>query len=332
MAFDKDELKRVIKEFVVDGTDKSVPQVEAEDRTQAASVLYEVLREQETVVRQNPKAAEQLISNWYACESDSVSDCVARFFAEAKANEIAGVFYHDEQLAGELKNRYMFDLIEMIRFAKMQRESLRDTASYNRHIEKALGDMKNNLVVLLQLKSTQEELLPVLAKYYEFTKNVNTAKVWVKFHSLYRYDTFELFLKQIKSELLGTYKRGTLRAEALKSYIERGDADAMETYMETLMETALDDRNKTEEMISCNVAFPLEDAFLINFVALFAPEGDHAAAMDYFLHSTDEAAENGFDWLEHNAERMVSAKEQEQISAYRAKKKPTAYSAEKWLR
>jgi hypothetical protein len=39
---------------------------------------------------------------------DSVSDAYLGFLP-SDANEIAGVFYHVRTLAGELKNRYMFD-------------------------------------------------------------------------------------------------------------------------------------------------------------------------------------------------------------------------------
>ncbi len=101
----------------------------------------------------------------------------------------------DTDLMNSLKNFYIFRIIEKIRFAKMQRESLRDTAAYNRHIEKVLTEIRDALRVLFELNTSYDELEAILEKYYEFNRHVNIAKSWIEFFSLKDYDTFNHFIK-----------------------------------------------------------------------------------------------------------------------------------------
>lgn len=92
-----------------------------------------------------------------------------------------------------MKNRCYFELAEKIRFAKLQRESLRDTGAYNRHVAKSLHEMKNALEILFQLGVEREEILPVLKQYLELTGSVNTEQGWSDYDALKVYPLFAEF-------------------------------------------------------------------------------------------------------------------------------------------
>lgn len=109
---------------------------------------------------------------------------------------IINFFRSDLALADFLKNSYIYRIIEQIRFAKMQRESLRDTTAYNRHIEKILTEVKDALRVLFELGTSYEELEAILEKYYEFNRHVNISSSWIEFFSLKGYETFNRFIKK----------------------------------------------------------------------------------------------------------------------------------------
>lgn len=110
------------------------------------------------------------------------------------ASSIMKFFAADVSLSNSLKNFYIFRIIEKIRFAKLQRESLRDTSAYNRHIEKVLTEVKDALRVLFELDTSYDELEAILEKYYEFNRHVNIPSSWIEFFSLKGYDTFNQFI------------------------------------------------------------------------------------------------------------------------------------------
>lgn len=118
---------------------------------------------------------------------------IRKFIDETSCFSFAGIFSRDPELSEGLKNLYFFDLVEKVRFSKMQQESLRDTSTYNRHIEKSLTEMKNALAVLFELGSEYTEVQSVLEKYFEFTRHVNTSKAWLEFDSLKKYPVFQKF-------------------------------------------------------------------------------------------------------------------------------------------
>lgn len=94
-----------------------------------------------------------------------------------------------------VKNIVIFELAEKMRFAKLQRESLRDTSTYNRHIAKSLTEMNHALTILLELGVDYEEISPSLEMYYQFNRHVNTPEHWEEFYYLKKYPLFIKFLE-----------------------------------------------------------------------------------------------------------------------------------------
>lgn len=92
-----------------------------------------------------------------------------------------------------IKNKSYFELAEKIRFAKLQRESLRDTGAYNRHIAKSLHEMKNELTILFELGIEREEIEAVLDKFLEYTGSVGTKEAWDDYDALKVYPLFSQF-------------------------------------------------------------------------------------------------------------------------------------------
>jgi hypothetical protein len=99
-----------------------------------------------------------------------------------------------------MKNKCYFDLAEKIRFAKMQRESLRDTGAYNRHIAKSLSEMKQTLVIIFELGIQPEEILPILQQYQEYTGSVQTEQAWADYDALKVYPVFQQFERDHPAE------------------------------------------------------------------------------------------------------------------------------------
>lgn len=107
---------------------------------------------------------------------------------QEQANVLKGTSFEEP-----MKNRCYFELVEKIRFAKMQRESLRDTGAYNRHIAKSIHEMKNELMMLFELGVEKEEIQSVLEKYLEFTGSVGTEQAWEDYDALKAYPLFAEF-------------------------------------------------------------------------------------------------------------------------------------------
>lgn len=105
-------------------------------------------------------------------------------------------FASDIDLSNALKNLYIFRIIEKVRFAKMQRDSLSDPAAYKRHTTKALTVIKDALRVLFELNADYDELEAILEKYYELNCQVNTTNCWTEFFALKGHGTFDQFIKE----------------------------------------------------------------------------------------------------------------------------------------
>lgn len=174
---------------------------------------------------------------------------IEQFFKQADAHDCAGVFAQDSALSEELKNKYIFELSEKIRYAKMQQESLRDTTSFNRHIEKVIGEMKDDFVVLYELSAAPEEIAPALEKFLEYTISVNTQSAWADFHELSRYAPFADHLKEIKSTLLHLFETSNMRPDALRYYIEQTDTDAIQSLRDILSETKTEEPERAKEIV-----------------------------------------------------------------------------------
>ena len=105
-------------------------------------------------------------------------------------------FATDINLSNSLKNLYIFRIIEKVRVAKMQRDSLSNPAAYKRHTTKALTAIKNALRVLFELNEGYDELEAILEKYYELNCQVNTTNCWTEFFSLRGHGSFDQFIKE----------------------------------------------------------------------------------------------------------------------------------------
>lgn len=161
------------------------------------SVLSDFINDNNEELKKKTKPLVELIKLLYKNDNTKNLDaCIKEFINDTASYKNAGIFAKETEMSDMLKNMYMFDLVEKIRFSKLQRESLRDTSSYNRHIEKSLTDMKNALIVLFELEADYKELFTALEKYYEFNRHVNTEKCWSEFNSLESYSSFNKFLEE----------------------------------------------------------------------------------------------------------------------------------------
>lgn len=136
-------------------------------------------------LKNNSKLWLDLIKYIYGIDNDIKA--VVQLMKDTQLYKLAGIFSNNNDVSERLKNVFLADLVEKIRFSKLQKESLRDTSTYNRHIAKSLTDMKNDIIVLLELKITQEEILPAIEKYYEFNTFVNTEQCWNEAEELKKY-------------------------------------------------------------------------------------------------------------------------------------------------
>lgn len=141
---------------------------------------------------------------------------IKKYIDKTSSYKAIAIFEKDDNTKANLKNLYAFDLIEKIRFAKLQKESLRDTSTYNRHIAKSLTEMRNYLIAFFELDCLYEEVEAILEKYMEFNMYVNTSKNWIEFYTLKEYEHFMTFLEKNKSVLIRGYEKGSLDFEAVR--------------------------------------------------------------------------------------------------------------------
>ncbi|MFZ7120848.1 MAG: hypothetical protein ACOWWH_07865 [Eubacteriaceae bacterium] len=163
------------------------------------SVLSDFINDNSDELRKKIKPLVKLIKLLYKNKNENAKNldaCIKEFINDTASYKNAGIFAKEAEISDMLKNMYMFDLVEKIRFSKLQKESLRDTSSYNRHIEKSLTNMKNSLIVLFELEADYKEVFAALEKYYEFNRHVNTEKCWSEFNSLKSYSSFNKFLEK----------------------------------------------------------------------------------------------------------------------------------------
>ena len=80
----------------------------------------------------------------------------------------AKVFIADSVIRESVINNYCSVMANFIVFSTAQRKNLKDTASYNRHIDKALPEMSDSLMILFELGANEGEYLTSLDKYFEF--------------------------------------------------------------------------------------------------------------------------------------------------------------------
>ena len=219
-----------------------------ENRELTQDLLEEILLSDIRMYIDKTDVLTNILSVVYDTDPNEKITGIEQFFKQADAYACAGVFLNDSALTEALKNKYMFELLEKIRFAKMQQESLRDTASYNRHIEKVIGEMKDDFVVLYELKSEPDELSAALEKYLTYTISINTISAWSDFHALSHYAPFADHLKEIEPTLLHLFETSSMRADALRYYVEQNDADAIETLRNVFSETKTEEPKRAKEI------------------------------------------------------------------------------------
>ena len=219
-----------------------------ENKELTQDLLEEILLSDMRMYIDKTEILTNILSVVYETDPNDKVAGIEQFFKQADAHACAGVFLNDSALTEALKNKYMFELLEKIRFAKMQKESLRDTASYNRHIEKVIGEMKDDFIVLYELDSEPEELSSALEKYLDYTLSINTISAWTDFHELSHYTSFADHLKEIKPTLLHLFKTSNMRADALRYYVEQNDTDALQILRDMLSETKEEEPERAKEI------------------------------------------------------------------------------------
>lgn len=215
----KENVMRILDEYFLNINDDIL---KIEDKEFVKHLLSDYIAEKKKNLI-DEKLLIKLLNYLYSGESSDTNQpavMIHRFIEETGSYQIAAIFKNDIELAGALKNLYMFDLIEKIRFSKMQKESLRDTSTYNRHIEKALTEMRNDLCALFELGADYGETLPVIEKYYEFNRYVNTTKGWNEFYSLKDYPQFQQYLIEREDSIIQDYEQKGLLTESIQTFLD----------------------------------------------------------------------------------------------------------------
>ena len=219
-----------------------------ENKELTQDLLEEILLSDMRMYIDKTNVLTNILSVVYGTDPTDKVAGIEQFFKQADAHACAGVFLNDDALTEALKNKYIFELSEKIRFAIMQKESLRDTASYNRHIEKVIGEMKDDFIVLYELDSDPEELSSALEKYLDYTLSINTISAWTDFYELSHYPLFAEHLKEIKPMLMHLFETSNMRADALRYYVEQNDAEAIQTLQDVLSETKTEEPERAKEI------------------------------------------------------------------------------------
>lgn len=224
MGYSEKCINKLLHNFFIEKCDlQELTQAISENEELVFILLSKYMYENKNILSNNPMKVIQLIQLLYKdtnVDINNKSSLIKQFIHKTSAYSTMGIFIKDEMLSDELKNLYMFDIVEKIYFSKLQKESLRDTSTYNRHIAKTLTEIRDSVIVLFELQSTNEELISVLEKYYEFNRYVNTPKCWIEFYTLTTYVPFQEFINSKKQELDILYKRGNLIFEALNKNVD----------------------------------------------------------------------------------------------------------------
>jgi len=153
----------------------------------------------------------------------SKEETAIAFLSECPDKSAAKVFRDNAHLREAIINNYCSVMANFIVFSTAQRKNLKDTASYNRHIDKALPEMRDSLMILFELGAKEGEYLTSLEKYFEFTYYVNTRDSWSLFNSLYVYEDFAKYVQNIREQFLGIYLRSNLLPESIEKFVLDGN-------------------------------------------------------------------------------------------------------------
>jgi len=310
MIYSKDDIYKLLNDYFFQiESDNSLRTVILSQQQMLQEILTTFIADNKDKLYDKTKELVRLIKLLYEDGQTNIENTpvlIKQFTDKTLSYNNIGVFAKDGNLSDSLKNLYMYTIIEKIRYAKLQKDSLRDTSSYNRHIAKALTNMRDSLIVLFELGSQYDEVLGVLEKYYEFNRYVNTTKCWTEFYSLMIYLSFSRFAKAKEEEILTLYKRGNLQIEAIKRLIEDKNIYAIDALMNKLMEIAMDDLEGMNNNPSFDLSLPFDSEFLHQFCILFATNSDEKqvdTALDYFIQLDKRASDNVLHMFTCNSNR-----------------------------
>ncbi len=197
------------------------------------------------------------------------TDVAIEFLSRSEDKRIARVFSEDVQLREGIINNYCSVMANFIVFSTAQRKNLKDTASYNRHIDKALPEMCESLTILFELSANEGEYLTSLDKYFEFTYYVNTPDSWKLFNSLYVYKDFRKYVESIKEKFLGIYLRSALLPEAVEVFVSEGDEKFTKAFITALSELASENISQARKLYTKAIAVDGDEAFVENVIDLY---------------------------------------------------------------
>ncbi len=192
-----------------------------------------------------------------------------RFLDLTEDKSSAKVFIADSVIRESVINNYCSVMANFIVFSTAQRKNLKDTASYNRHIDKALPEMRDSLMILFELGANEGEYLTSLDKYFEFTYYVNTPDSWNLFNSLYAYESFVKYVDSIKEKFLGIYLRSALLPEAVKKFVEEGDEKFTEAFITALSELASENTPSARKMYHEEIIVEGDNEFISKTIDLY---------------------------------------------------------------
>lgn len=240
-----EDIKKAVRAFLFGGTSFVLDEPDV-----AARVLGDTLA-------QEPKAAVQmqrvieLIMAIYESKGVRFNDsarAAARFLKDLRNLYAVKAFAGDSFMRGALKNAVMSDIVELIRFAYLQKKNLGGSVVYNRHLEKVLGDMNDAVAVLCELGADSDEISPVLEKCFEFTCNLNTPKVWVEFYKLSRYAAFGEYIAKKENLIIGMFEAGSLNEESLRPFFSSSDSRAAASLKSVYEELLTEDPPRAAEI------------------------------------------------------------------------------------
>ena len=87
------------------------------------------------------------------------------------------IFLNRELLTELLKNSLSSDLIEAVRFAEMQKVSLRSREKFNIHIVKTVDEIGFNLDAMRTLGASEMEVQFIADKYKEYKDSIENEKL-----------------------------------------------------------------------------------------------------------------------------------------------------------
>lgn len=199
----------------------------------------------------------------------SSSDLAVKFISLSPDKSVAGIYSEEASLREAVINHYCSVMANFIVFSAAQRKNLKDTASYNRHIDKALPEMCEALTVLFELGANEGEYLSSLEKYFEFTYYVNTPDSWKLFNSLYVYEDFSEYITSIREKFLGIYLRSALLPESILHFVMEGDEEFTKAYITALSELASENIPNARKMYSSTVSVENDEEFNEGVINLY---------------------------------------------------------------